>query len=77
MPTPKGEKMVLISVHLPRTWISIIDTLVEKGIFHSRSEAIRTGLYELLEKYLIEYAHDGSVDSKCRQEPEIEVIQGR
>jgi Arc/MetJ-type ribon-helix-helix transcriptional regulator len=77
MPKAKNEKMVLISVHLPRTWISIIDTLVEKGVFHSRSEAIRTGLYALLEKYLIEYAHDGSVDSKCRQEPEIEVIQGR
>jgi Arc/MetJ-type ribon-helix-helix transcriptional regulator len=77
MPKAKNEKMVLISVHLPRKWLDIIDVLVQKGVFHSRSEAIRTGLYTLLEKYLIEYAHDGSTGGKCETEPEMELVAGR
>ena len=47
MPRSKSqEKMVLISVHLPRQLLEELDGLVKKGIFPSRSEAIRFLLRE-------------------------------
>mgnify|MGYP001770677275 FL=1 len=47
MPRSKSqEKMVLISVHLPRQLLEELDGLVRKGVFPSRSEAIRFLLRE-------------------------------
>ena len=47
MPRSKSqEKMVLISVHLPRQLLEELDSLVRKGIFPNRSEAIRFLLRE-------------------------------
>ena len=47
MPRTKSqEKMVLISVHLPRQLLEELDKLVKKGVFPNRSEAIRFLLRE-------------------------------
>jgi len=43
----KGE-MVLISVHFPRQMLQQLDELVSKGVFPSRSEAVRYGVMMLL-----------------------------
>ena len=45
------EKMVLISFHLPATYIAAIEELVGSGYFPSVSEAIRAGVRCLLERY--------------------------
>ena len=54
MPRTKAqEKMVLLSVHLPKQLLEELDRLVAEGLFPSRSEAIRTAVWELVrrEKY--------------------------
>ena len=49
MPKSKSnEKMVLISVHLPKAMLEEIDEMVSQGVFPSRSEAIRIALYNLI-----------------------------
>lgn len=49
MPKTKSEeKMVLISVHIPRQMLEELDDLVRSGIFPSRSEAIRVAIRDLL-----------------------------
>ena len=42
------EKMILISVHLPRQLLAELDELVKQGIFPSRSEAIRIAIRDLI-----------------------------
>jgi Arc/MetJ-type ribon-helix-helix transcriptional regulator len=44
-----NNKMVLISVHVPKKILDTIDDLVKHGILSSRSEAIRMALVVLLE----------------------------
>jgi len=49
MPKTKAkEKMVLISVHLPRQMINELDEMVRQGKFPSRSEAIRVAVRDLI-----------------------------
>jgi Predicted transcriptional regulators containing the CopG/Arc/MetJ DNA-binding domain len=48
------EKMVLISFHVPRSYVEVIDELVRLGLYPSRSEAIRVALRELLGKYKLD-----------------------
>jgi len=49
MPKSKAkEKMILISVHVPKQILEELDELVKKGIFPSRSEAIRIAIRDLL-----------------------------
>jgi len=49
MPKTKAkEKMVLISVHIPKQMLEELDELVRRGIFPSRSEAIRIAVRDLL-----------------------------
>jgi len=51
MPKTKSkEKMVLISVHLPKQMLEEIDELTSQGVFPSRSEAIRIAIRDLLYK---------------------------
>lgn len=45
------ERMKLISVHLPEWMLNKLEKLVMKGIFPSRSEAIRVAICLLLNKY--------------------------
>jgi Arc/MetJ-type ribon-helix-helix transcriptional regulator len=51
MPRTKAqEKMVLLSVHLPKQLLEELDRLVAEGVFPSRSEAIRTAVWELVRR---------------------------
>ena len=51
MPRTKSkERMVLISVHLPKQMLEEIDELASQGVFPSRSEAIRIAIRDLLYK---------------------------
>ena len=47
----KREKMVLISVHIPPAALEILDNMVQKGLYPSRSEAIRDAIRLLLEHF--------------------------
>ena len=46
--TKASEKMVLISVHIPKQLLEELDELVKRGIYPSRSEAIRIAIRDLL-----------------------------
>jgi len=49
MPKTKAkEKMVLISVHLPKQMLDGLDEMVSQGRFPSRSEAIRVAVRDLI-----------------------------
>jgi len=49
MPKSKAkEKMILISVHIPKQMLEELDELVRKGVFPSRSEAVRIAIRDLL-----------------------------
>jgi Arc/MetJ-type ribon-helix-helix transcriptional regulator len=41
----------IISLHIPRYLLRTVDELVEKGLFHTRSEAIRFGVYLLVREF--------------------------
>ena len=45
-----GEGMVIITVRLPRQLVEELDELVLRGVFPSRSAAIRAALREKIEK---------------------------
>ncbi|CAD55687.1 ribbon-helix-helix domain-containing protein [Pyrococcus abyssi] len=45
-------KMKIISVQLPQNLIHGLDSLVKRGIYPNRSEAIRVAIRELLKKEL-------------------------
>ncbi|WP_405048192.1 ribbon-helix-helix domain-containing protein [Pyrobaculum sp.] len=49
--TREKEKMILVSFHVPRSYVETLDDLVRMGLYPSRSEAIRAALRELLSKY--------------------------
>jgi len=46
----KSERMILVSFHIPRQMLRELDELVKRGIFPSRSEAIRVAIRNLIEK---------------------------
>ncbi len=49
MPRTKSkERLVIISVHLPRQMIEELDGLVMRGVYPSRSEAIREAIMRLV-----------------------------
>jgi len=49
MPKTKAkEKMVLISVHMPKQLLEELDEMVKQGRFPSRSEAIRVAVRDLI-----------------------------
>lgn len=51
MPRKRGERMVMISVHLPQSDLEALDKLVEAGVFPNRAEALREAIRLLLLKY--------------------------
>jgi Arc/MetJ-type ribon-helix-helix transcriptional regulator len=46
--TKSKERMVLISVHIPKRMLEELDEIVRQGVFPSRSEAIRIAIRDLL-----------------------------
>jgi len=45
------KRMVLLAVFVPPDWVSKIDSLVERGLYPSRSEAIRMAIRDLLKHH--------------------------
>lgn len=41
----------IVSFHIPTNLLEALDTLVERGIFRNRSEAIRYALYRLISEH--------------------------
>ncbi len=56
------EKMVLISVHIPKQMLDELDRLVQEGRFPNRSEAIRVAIRDLLLKERSSRSREGSVE---------------
>ncbi len=54
----KREKMVLISLHIPKPLLDIIDNLVRQGIYPSRSEAIRDAIRLLIQHFRDNHQHE-------------------
>jgi len=52
MPRKRGERIAMISVHLPQGDLEALDQLVKAGVFPSRAEALREAIRLLLEKYV-------------------------
>jgi len=54
LPKPKkafgGKKLTLISLHVPKVYLKLIDELVELGLYPSRAEAIRVAIRDLIHK---------------------------
>ncbi len=50
-----GKNMILITVHITEQQLRALDKLVQMRIFPSRSEAIRTAIRELIDRYLSGY----------------------
>jgi len=48
--TMSKEKMILISVHIPKQMLDDLDELVRQGKFPSRSEAIRVAVRDLIHR---------------------------
>jgi Arc/MetJ-type ribon-helix-helix transcriptional regulator len=48
--TKAQEKMVMVSVHIPKQLLEELDRLVAEGLFPSRSEAIRVAVWELVRR---------------------------
>jgi hypothetical protein len=46
-----GERMVRTGFHVPGEWLKRLDELVRRGIFPSRSEAVREAVRKLVESY--------------------------
>jgi len=41
-------KMRVLSLHIPETWIDLLDSLVEAGYYRSRAEAIRIAIRDFI-----------------------------
>ncbi len=50
MPRSKGERMQLVSVHIPKKMLEELDRLVMRGMYPSRNEAIRIAIRDLLSR---------------------------
>jgi metal-responsive CopG/Arc/MetJ family transcriptional regulator len=44
-------RSTIVSFHIPTGLLHVLDRLVEKGMFHNRSEAIRFGVYLLVREF--------------------------
>jgi len=47
------ENLELVSVHLPRKYIELLNLLVRQGLYPSRSEAIRIAVRDLIHKEIL------------------------
>lgn len=51
----KGERMIVVTFHIPENQLEMLDNLVRKRGYTSRSEAVRIALREFLDKYVKQY----------------------
>lgn len=61
--------MRLVTVKMPELYVEILDALVAKGVFSTRSEAIRAAVRELIKKYIHKLSED-SDDNNHANQPE-------
>lgn len=66
-----NNKMVIISLRMPKKWLDIIDSLVKLGATPSRSEFIRQAVYNALLPYV------STKQEEKEDDIEFEVLQGR
>jgi Arc/MetJ-type ribon-helix-helix transcriptional regulator len=45
------KRSAIVALHIPIGLLRSVDELVKKGMFHSRSEAIRFGVYLLVREF--------------------------
>lgn len=57
------EKMVLISVHVPRQMLRELNQLINEGVFSSRSEAIRTAIRDMILREIEKRKQTSTMDS--------------
>jgi hypothetical protein len=55
MKSAVGEKMLIITTHLPKPIVQMLDRLVEDGVYPNRAEAIRTILSIYVPETLAKY----------------------
>jgi hypothetical protein len=55
MKSAVGEKMLIITTHLPKPIVQMLDRLVEDGVYPNRAEAIRTILSIYVPETLTKY----------------------
>jgi len=46
------NKMILITVHLTKEQLEMLDKLVEMNLFPNRSEAIRSAIRDMIDRYV-------------------------
>ena len=46
-----GGRTQIVSFHMPKELLQMVDELVEMGVFNNRSELIRTAIHKLLMEY--------------------------
>ncbi len=51
MPRKNSERMVIISLHVPKQMLNDIEDLVKKGLYPHRSEVFREALRQYLARY--------------------------
>jgi DNA-binding Lrp family transcriptional regulator len=49
-PPPRRERLAFVSVYVPAWMLAALDGLVRRGVFPSRSEAVRAAIRELLKR---------------------------
>lgn len=79
MPRNKNQdKMLLISVHIPKKMLEEFDDLVRRGIFPNRSEAIRAALRDFLyNRELYRPKPDRREEKEEEEEEDFPVVRGR
>ena len=61
--------MRLVTVKMPELYVEILDALVAKGVFSTRSEAIRAAVRELIKRYMHKLVEgDANDDSESKPE---------
>jgi len=45
------KNMVMVTLYIPKTWVTLLDDLVREGFYPSRSEAIRIAVRNLLKEH--------------------------
>ena len=77
--TLKKDRMTQISMHLPRTYVSFIDSLVARGLYPSRSEVLRSAITDLIRttRQQVRGALNNAMNKPVQETPEEEEAHER
>ena len=62
------EPLIQISFHVPRTYAEGLDELVRRGLYPSRSEAIRDAIAQLLERVKAQFQPSPQTQQQAQQQ---------